>query len=70
MNNEQDDFSVKLLQIENEAKLALDDLPPGTLRNRIQFIATTARCSSTAWWSRLALSCRESQRVNPGASSG
>jgi hypothetical protein len=43
MNNEQDDFSVKLLQIENEAKLALDDLPPGTLRNRIQFIATTAR---------------------------
>jgi hypothetical protein len=42
VNEEQEDFSVKLLQIEQQAHIALEDLPPGELRNRIQFIATTA----------------------------
>jgi hypothetical protein len=42
MNEEQDDFAAKLLLIETEAKLALEDLPPGVMRSRLQHIATIA----------------------------
>ena len=43
MNDEQEDFAVKLTLIEQQANLVLDDLPPGTMRDRVQHIATTAR---------------------------
>jgi hypothetical protein len=43
MNEEQEDFAIKLTMIEQQAKLVLDDMPPGTMRDRIQHIATTAK---------------------------
>jgi hypothetical protein len=43
MNDEQQDFSAKLAQIEAEANLLLEDLSPGVMRDRAQHIATVAR---------------------------
>jgi hypothetical protein len=43
MDNERDDFTVKLLLIEKQALLCLHDLPPGLFRERIEEIATTAK---------------------------
>jgi hypothetical protein len=43
MNREQEDFAAKLILIEWEANAALEDLPPSTIRDRIQHIATVAR---------------------------
>ena len=43
MNEEQQDFAAKLTLIEWEAKLAVDDLPPSVIRDRVQHIATIAR---------------------------
>ena len=42
MNQEQEDFAAKLMLIEQEAKLVLQDLPPGVMRDRVQHIITTA----------------------------
>lgn len=42
MNQEQEDFAAKLILIEQEAKLVLEDLPPGVTRDRVQHIATVA----------------------------
>ena len=43
LNEERDDFAAKLLQIEEQANMALVDLPPGLTRDRIQHIAIVAR---------------------------
>jgi hypothetical protein len=43
MNDEQEDFAVKLSLIEQQANLVLDEMPPGTMRDRVQHIATTAK---------------------------
>ena len=43
MNEEQEDFILKLLVIEHQANLILEDLPPGLMRDRVQHIATTAK---------------------------
>ena len=43
MNDEQEDFAAKLTLIEWEAKLLLEDLQPGVIRDRVQHIATVAR---------------------------
>lgn len=43
MNEEHDDFAAKLLQIEEQANMALNDLPAGLTRDRIQHIAIVAR---------------------------
>jgi hypothetical protein len=43
MNEEQEDFAAKLMLIEGEANLVLEDLPPGVMRDRVQHIAITAR---------------------------
>ena len=44
MNNEEhDDFAAKLLQIEEQANMALNDLPAGLTRDRVQHIAIVAR---------------------------
>ena len=43
MNDEQEDFAAKLTLIEWEAKLLLEDLSPGVIRDRVQHIATVAR---------------------------
>jgi hypothetical protein len=42
-NDEHDDFSAKLLQIEEQANMALNDLPAGLTRDRVQHIAIVAR---------------------------
>jgi hypothetical protein len=42
MNAEQDDFAAKLLLIEREAKVVLEDLPLGLMRDRLQHIVTIA----------------------------
>jgi hypothetical protein len=42
MNEEQQDFAAKLLLIQNEANSVLRDLPPGSVRDRLQHIATVA----------------------------
>jgi hypothetical protein len=43
MTDEHDDFADKLRQIEEQANLALPDLPAGLTRDRIQHIAIVAR---------------------------
>ena len=43
VNEEQEDFALKLAMIENEANLVADDLPFGVARNRVLHISTTAR---------------------------
>jgi hypothetical protein len=43
MNREQEDFAAKLILIEWEANAVLEDLPPCTVRDRVQHIATVAR---------------------------
>jgi hypothetical protein len=43
MNEEHDDFAAKLLQIEEQANMALNDLPAGLTRDRVQHIAIVAR---------------------------
>jgi hypothetical protein len=43
MNEEQEDFAAKLELIEREAELAAQDLPPSTVRDRIQHIAVVAQ---------------------------
>jgi hypothetical protein len=43
VNDEQEDFIIKLLLIEHEANAVLEDLPPGLMRDRVQHIATTAK---------------------------
>ena len=43
MNEEREDFAAKLTMIEREAKLALEDLPPSVIRDRVQHIAIVAR---------------------------
>jgi hypothetical protein len=43
MNEEHDDFADKLRQIEEQANLALADLPGGLTRDRVQHIAIVAR---------------------------
>ena len=42
-NEEHDDFAAKLLQIEEQANMALIDLPAGLTRDRVQHIAIVAR---------------------------
>ena len=42
-NAEHDDFAAKLLQIEEQANMALNDLPAGLTRDRVQHIAIVAR---------------------------
>jgi len=39
MNDEQEDFAAKLALIEREATLAVEDLPPSLVRDRVQNIA-------------------------------
>jgi hypothetical protein len=43
MNEEREDFAAKLLQIEEQANMALQDLDPGLTRDRVQHIAIVAR---------------------------
>jgi len=43
MTEERDDFAAKLLQIEEQANMALVDLPAGLTRDRVQHIAIVAR---------------------------
>ena len=43
MNEEQEDFAAKLVLIEREASLVLEDLTPGVLRDRVQHIITVAK---------------------------
>jgi hypothetical protein len=43
MNEEHQDFAAKLQQIEEQANLALADLPSGLARDRVQHIAIVAR---------------------------
>jgi hypothetical protein len=43
MTEERDDFAEKLQQIEEQANLALQDLPSGLTRDRVQHIAIVAR---------------------------
>jgi hypothetical protein len=43
MTEERDDFAEKLRQIEEQANMALADLPAGLTRDRIQHIAIVAR---------------------------
>ena len=43
MNEEREDFAAKLLQIEEQANMALQDLEPGLTRDRVQHIAIVAR---------------------------
>ena len=43
MTEERDDFVAKLQQIEEQANMALVDLPPGLTRDRVQHIAIVAR---------------------------
>jgi hypothetical protein len=43
MNGEQEDFAAKLILIEQEARLVLEDLRPGPMRDRVQHIATIAQ---------------------------
>ena len=43
VDNERDDFAGKLLLIEKQALLCLQDLPPGLFHDRIEEIATTAK---------------------------
>jgi hypothetical protein len=42
-HKEQADFAAKLSQIEEQANSALQELPPGLVRNRVQHIAVVAR---------------------------
>ena len=43
MNEEQEDFAAKLILIEQEAKLVLEDLRPSVMRDRVQHIVTIAQ---------------------------
>ena len=43
LTDERDDFAAKLLQIEEQANMALVDLPAGLTRDRVQHIAIVAR---------------------------
>jgi len=43
LTEERDDFAAKLLQIEEQANMALVDLPAGLTRDRVQHIAIVAR---------------------------
>ena len=43
MNEEQEDFAAKLILIEQEAKLVLEDLRPCVMRDRVQHIVTMAQ---------------------------
>jgi hypothetical protein len=43
MTDEHDDFAAKLQQIEEQANMALVDLPAGLTRDRVQHIAIVAR---------------------------
>jgi len=43
MTEERDDFAEKLQQIEEQANMALQDLPAGLTRDRVQHIAIVAR---------------------------
>jgi hypothetical protein len=42
MNDEQQDFAAKLFLMEREARLVLEDLPPGLMRDRLKHIMTIA----------------------------
>ena len=42
MNDEQQDFAAKLFLMEREARLLLEDLPPGLMRDRLKHIITIA----------------------------
>ena len=42
MNEEQQDFAAKLFLMEREARLVLEDLPPGLMRDRLKHIMTMA----------------------------
>jgi hypothetical protein len=42
MNDEQQDFAAKLFLMEREARLVLEDLPPGLMRDRLKHIITLA----------------------------
>lgn len=41
MNEEQEDFALKLLVVEQEAQRLAEDLPPGTMRSRAEHIVCT-----------------------------
>lgn len=43
MTEERDDFAEKLQQIEEQANMALQDLPAGLTRDRVQHIGIVAR---------------------------
>lgn len=43
MNEEQEDFAAKLMLIEREASVVLEELPPSVMRDRLQHIVTIAR---------------------------
>ena len=43
MNDEQEDFAAKLELIEREAALAVQELPPSVVRDRVQHIAIVAQ---------------------------
>ena len=43
LNDEQQDFAAKLALIEREATLAVEDLPPSIVRDRVQHIAVVAQ---------------------------
>lgn len=43
MNEEQDDFAAKLISIEQEARLVLEDLRAALMRERVQNILTVAQ---------------------------
>jgi hypothetical protein len=43
MNEEQEDFAAKLILIEQEGKLVLEDLRPSVMRDRVQHIVTIAQ---------------------------
>lgn len=42
MNDERQDFAAKLFLMEREARLVLEDLPPGLMRDRLKHIITIA----------------------------
>jgi hypothetical protein len=58
-----EEFAAMLMMIEWEAKLLLEDLPPGALRDRVQHIATVARLLSL----QLELGSVQEAREGPAA---
>jgi hypothetical protein len=66
-NEEHHDFAAKLQQIEEQANMALSDLPEGLTRDRVQHIAIVARMLRHRLdvASVVVLSSRDSSRRKP-----